>query len=195
MKFNVEIDLDWIDEESTIDETIKSQIISNIENRIVRTIEEKVLKSAQEKIDAEIGGLISSNVHALVSDKVSTLMMQPRTSTDKYGNVVRENFTVETMLIEAVESAITKKTLDGDGRHCDTDSYRSSPQYSYFDWFAKKDVPKLVNEKVKAVADQIKKDIEDQIKNNVKTAVADKLTALIVDNSTALSLRSGTPPQ
>lgn len=192
MKFNVEIDLDWVEEDSTIDEVVKNQIISNIETRIVKTLEAKVLESAKAKIDEQIQGLVTQNVHTLVSEKVAGLMALPRTTTDDYGRVVRENFTIEQLLIEAVESAVVNKTLRSDGRVA-SGGYNDKAQYSYFEYFATKDIPKLIEARVTAIAEEIKKDIESQIKNNVKTAVADKLTALIVENSTALSLRSDKP--
>ncbi len=36
MKFNVEIDLDWIEEDSSIDEEVKRQIIGSIENKVLK---------------------------------------------------------------------------------------------------------------------------------------------------------------
>lgn len=186
MKFNVEIDLDWIDEDSTIDETVKHQIISNIESRIVRTLEAKVLESATAKIDGQIQALINTNVHAMVSEKVANLMTVPRTATDEYGRVTKENFTIESMLINAVDAAVNRKTLDENGRNS-SDNY--GKKYSYFEYFATKDIPALIDKRVKALAEQTQKDIETLVKDKIKTEVADKLTNLIVENSTALSLR------
>jgi hypothetical protein len=186
MKFNVEIDLDWIEEDSSIDETVKHQIISNIEGRIVKTLQEKVLQSAQSKIDGQIQDLINANVHAMVSEKVAALMTVPRTATDEYGRVKRENFTIEQLLVEAVESAVNRKTLDENGRNS-SDNY--GKKYSYFEYFATKDIPALIDKQVKALAEKTQKDIEALVKDKIKTEVADKLTSLIVENSTALSLR------
>jgi hypothetical protein len=189
MKFDVEIDLDWIEEDSTIDETIKHQIITNIENRVVSALQAKVLESAQKKIDEQIGGLVKENVHKLVTEKVVALMALPRTETDKYGRVTRENFTIESLLIEAVEKAVMTATLDEQGRV--TDGYHA--KYSYFQYYATKDIPALIQKRIQSMTEELKKDIETQIKNNIKAEVADKLTSLIVENSTALSLRSGKP--
>ena len=36
MKFAVEIDLDWIEEDSSIDEEVKRQIITSIENKVLK---------------------------------------------------------------------------------------------------------------------------------------------------------------
>lgn len=186
MKFNVEIDLDWVEEDSTIDEEVKRQIIGNIESRILKGLQDTVLKSAQEKIDSQIQGLITQNVHKMVSEKVAQLVVQPRTQTDSYGRVVRENFTIESLLVEAVDAAVNRKTLDENG-NLRSDHYQQ--KYSYFDYYALKTIPALVDKQIKTLTEKTTKDIETLVKDKIKTEVADKLTSLIVENSTALSLR------
>lgn len=188
MKFNVEIDLDWVEEDSTIDSEIKHQIISNIENKVFKSLQDQVIASAKEKIDSQIADLVNQNVHAMVAEKVSALMTQNRTSTDQYGRVLKENFTIESMLIDAVDGAVNNKVLDKNGRIA-SNSYDNRAEYSYFDYYAKKDIPEMVNEKVKKLGDQVKKDIELLVTEKIKTQVADNLTELIVNNSTALSLK------
>lgn len=186
MKFAVEIDLDWVEEDSTLDEEVKQQIIKSIENKVLQTLKDSVLKSAQEKIDAQIEGMVDASVSALVSAKIAELMAISRTATDSYGRVTKENFTIEQKLIDAVEGAISTKTLDENGRP--TSGYQV--KYSYFDYFTLKDIPALIDKQVKTLAEQTKKDIEVLVRDKIKTEVADKLTNLIVENSTALSLRS-----
>lgn len=189
MKFAVEIDLDWIEEDSSIDEEVKHQIITSIENKVLKQLQDKVLATASERIEAQVTGLITSNVHTMVSEKVAALMSLDRTATDEYGRVTKANFTIESMLIDAVESAVTKKTLNSSGKVA-SGNYNDAAHYSYFDYFATKDIPALIDAKVKALSEIVKKDIEQLVTTKIKTQVADKLTALIVENSTALSLRS-----
>lgn len=186
MKFNVEIDLDWIEEDSSIDEEVKHQIINSIENKCLKSLQEQVISSAKEKINSQIEDLVNENIHKLVSEKVAELMKLNRTSTDQYGRVIKENFTIESMLIEHIDGAITKKVLTSSGSYA-SDHYRA--EYSYFDYYLKKDIPEMVTKKVKDLGDQVKKDIELLVTEKIKTQVADNLTALIVDNSTALSLK------
>lgn len=188
MKFAVEIDLDWIEEDSSIDEEVKHQIITSIEAKVLGALKEQVLSKAKEKIDEQIVTLVNENIHTMVSAKVAELMSVNRTVTDQYGRVTKENFTIEQMLIDAVDGAINKKTLDGDGRVA-SDGYNSRAAYSHFDYYATKNIPAMVDAKVKELGEKVKKDIEQLVTEKIKTQVADKLTALIVDNSTALSLR------
>lgn len=189
MKFAVEIDLDWIEEDSSIDEEVKHQIITSIENKVLKALQEQVLTKAKEKIDEQINVLVTANISTMVGEKVAELMTLNRTATDQYGRVTKENFTIESMLIDAVDGAINKKTLTSDGRLA-SDGYNSRAEYSHFDYYATKNIPAMVDTKVKELGEKVKKDIELLVTEKIKTQVADKLTALIVDNSTALSLRS-----
>lgn len=190
MKFAVEIDLDWIEEDSSIDAEVKHQIIASIENKVLAKLTDTVMKSAQEKIDAQIMALVTANINTMVTEKVAALMHLNRTSTDEYGRVKKENFTIESLLIEAVDGAITRKTLTSDGRPASSDGYGGSrAEYSHFDFYATRAIPAMVDAKVKELGEKVKKDIEELVTTKIKTQVADKLTALIVDNSTSLSLR------
>jgi len=190
MKFNVEIDLDWIEEDSTIDEEVKNQIMSSIEGKVLKKLEEKVLSSAQERIESQVKDLVDQNVNAMIREKLQDLMTLKRTVTDDYGRIKKEEFSIEQMLIDSVDGAINKKTLNDRG------SYTSSTyeqKFSYFDYFTLREIPALVDKQIKALAEKTEKDIQQLVKDKIKTEVADKLTSLIVENSTALSLRSGTP--
>lgn len=181
MKFTVDIDLDWINEDQSIDEQVKTQIINNIESKVLSQIKKQVLDQTEERIEAQVTMIIRETV----TDKVKDLMSMDRTATDSYGRVVKEHFTIESLLIDAIDAAISKKTLNSDGRQ--SDEYNA--KYTQFQYFATKDIPKMVDEKVKLLAEGVKKDIENLVSEKIKTQVADKLTSLIVDNSTALSLR------
>lgn len=189
MKFAVEIDLDWIEEDSSIDEEVKHQIITNIENKVLKALQDQVLAKAKAQIDEQIVTLVNANISTMVSTKVSELMTLNRTATDEYGRVTKENFTIESMLIDAVSGAINKKTLDSNGRPA-SGGYNDRAEYSHFDFYATRSIPAMVDAKVKELGEKVKKDIEELVTTKIKTQVADKLTALIVDNSTALSLRS-----
>lgn len=182
MKFTVDIDLDWIGEDSSIDDEVKNQIIGSIESKVLKTLEGKVMEAAQSRIESQVSVLIRDTVTA----KVEQLMTVPRTATDSYGRVVKENFTIEQLLIEAVDAAVTKKTLDQNGRVAN--GY--DQKYTQFEYFATKDIPSLVDKKVKELGESVKKDIEQLITQKIKMQVADKLTAMIVENSTSLSLKA-----
>lgn len=50
-KFNIEVELDWVDEENgyTIDEEIKEQVVSGVKDTLIRTVTEHTSK--QRKLE------------------------------------------------------------------------------------------------------------------------------------------------
>jgi len=188
-KFNIELEIDWIDEESNLDETVKLEIMSSIERKVTSKIYEKILKKSSEVIEAKVIELATSAVNEKIDDFIS----KPRNITDKYGEVERENVTIESLFIESMESAFDKKTLSKDGRN---HTGYGSGSHSILSYLIEQkmnafnaDVESLIDKEVKHHAEITKENIEQMVTEKIKTQVADKLTNLIMDNSTSLQLK------
>ena len=41
MKFNIEVDIDWLNEEGSLDDEIKNQIINSITNKVEQNLDRK----------------------------------------------------------------------------------------------------------------------------------------------------------
>jgi len=180
-KLNLEIEVDWIDEESNLDETVKESVMLRIEKAVVEKIQAKVLKDSEKRINEQVDALVTG----VIKDKIEQFLNTPRNVTDKYGEVIKENVTVEGLLKERMENAMTQRTLDENGK---ASSYNS--KYSIFEFFAGKNMNRIVSERVMALANDTKKEIEQMVSTQIKANIADKLTNMILDNSTALSLKS-----
>lgn len=48
-KFNIEVELDWLHEDDTVDEEIYKQVISGIQDRLTRNIESKMEEKLTNK--------------------------------------------------------------------------------------------------------------------------------------------------
>ena len=180
-KLNLELEIDWIDEEMNLDETVKRELVAAIEKTVVAKIQAKVLKDSEKRINEQVDILVTDTI----KDKIEQFLNKPRNVTDKYGEVIKENVTVEGLLKERMENAMTQRTLDENGKAC---SY--SAKYSIFEFFAGKNMNRIVSERVQALASDTKKEIEQMVTTQIKANIADKLTNMIMDNSTALSLKS-----
>jgi regulatory protein YycI of two-component signal transduction system YycFG len=64
MKLNVEIEIDWIDEEGNLDEEIERKIISGLTSKI----EQKFLKDAAIKVAAAADKLITAKTELLINN-------------------------------------------------------------------------------------------------------------------------------
>lgn len=180
MKFNIEVDLDWIEEDGSIDELIKDQVVAKVERQVADALKKSVMEKAEQRIESSVLAICSQEI----TTRIEELMKETRTATDQYGRVTRANFTLESMLVERIDEAFTKKTLNEEGR-----AESHSPKYSQVEYMIHRSIPKIVDAKVKELGEKTQKQIEQLVTDKIKTQVADKLTSLIVDNSTALSLR------
>ena len=64
-KFNIEVELDWLDEETTIDEEIRE--------RVIRGAEDYLLQTTTDKIEKKIAGLVNKKLLE-VSEKVDEIV-------------------------------------------------------------------------------------------------------------------------
>ena len=60
MKLNITVDIDWIEEDGSIDEEVKHQIIQGVKNSIGKTCLDKVEKQASKAIDEAINKSVAS---------------------------------------------------------------------------------------------------------------------------------------
>lgn len=179
-KLNLELEIDWIDEDMNLDDVVRDKIMSKIEKSVVAKINEKVMKDSEERIYKQVDELIT----IAIKDRIENFLSTPRDITDQYGDVIRKNVTVEGLLKEKMESAMTQKTLNKNG---ETAGYGC--EYSIFEFFAGKNMNRMVSERVSALADDTKKEIEQMVATQIKANIADKLTNMIMENSPALSLK------
>jgi hypothetical protein len=182
-KFNLELEIDWIDEESNLDETVKQEIMRSIEERVVSKVRTTVLEKAEESIVKRVDDLVTE----AIKEKIEQFLTTPRDITDRYGDVIKENVTVESLFKEKMESAFSKKTLDKDGN---TGGYSNT--YSIVEFITQKGMDALVDERVKELAKDAKILIEETVAQKIKTNIADGLTEMILENSTALKLKDKT---
>jgi len=181
MKFQVDIDLDWVEEDGTIDEAIKYQIISRVEEKVTSQLVKKIMESATERIEEQINNICSDAIKARVDD----LMTGKRVLTDSFGAVVNPDFSIEKALTDLIAGALTRKTLDENGRH--SDGYNK--KYTQFEWHTVREVPSMVNKAVEVQLKDTESTIKRLVEEKIKSGIADKLTNLIVNNSASLSLK------
>lgn len=91
-KFNIEVELDWLDEETTIDEEIRE--------RVIRGAEDYLLQATTDEIEKKIDGLVGKKLLE-VSDKIDEIV-------DKYLDVVCQQ-EIEKMKIPQKKSDWSKE--------------------------------------------------------------------------------------
>ena len=101
-KFNITVELDWMDEEFNLDEEIRESIINSVVNKVQQRIVEQAETECNNRINNQM-----VNIEAAVSDKLNGIMDaffdEPRDITDRYGDVVKKGVTVRETLKKACD--------------------------------------------------------------------------------------------
>jgi len=183
-KFSIEIDLDYINEDGSIEEAIYEQILSKVQTNVSASVQDKLLKGGQEKIEDAINSQISTTLQ----QRIEALLDMPRTITDDYGRTKIENVTLDQMITSHIDKLLSgKKMFDSDGKYQSSDY---SAKFTAFELFAEKKMIPAISAQVTALAARTEKEITILIENKVKGQVAENLAKFILNNSQTLSLKS-----
>lgn len=184
-KINIELDLDWVEEDETLDSTIKNEMLRQLETRVMNNVTDSLKKTVLEKSEEKIDALLDDMAKTAIADRIESFLSAPRNITDRYGDVVRENVTIEDLLKERIETAMDKKTLDMKG---EITTY--SPKYSLFEYLSTRAIEPLIASIVEKNIKEAHENIKQLVADKVKTHVADSLTNMILENSSALGLKN-----
>jgi len=165
MKLNLEIDLDWIDEEKGLDEVVKEQIINGVTAKINDKINNKIETKVNEIIDVRIVKMIDKKTDALFVDFIN----RPVTLSDNYGSKMRVYETMEQLIKERFDNFLTQKVND-QGIATDSSYGRTFTRIEFI-------IDKNLKEFSKKFTDDAVKTVSEEIKEHVKEGLTTKLGA------------------
>ena len=172
-KFNITVELDWMDEGYNLDDEIRDSIISSI----VPKVQEKILKQAENECSQKINEQLL-DIERIVNQRLNGMMEEffetPRDVTDKYGDVIKKGVTVKDTLKKACDDFMNQP-LDGSGNPAKSSwdtKYNTRVDYLVaksidhnMDWAIKKAVDEVTNNIKKKVTDEVKKQMGDKLAN------------------------------
>lgn len=97
MKLNIEVELDWLDEESNIDDIIKAEVIRDITKQVSENAIKKFEEQALEKIN-KVYEKVETKIDELVTKEFNSFMNKPIKITDQWGDVKKEYNNVSEMI-------------------------------------------------------------------------------------------------
>lgn len=171
MKFNIEINLDWIDEEGNIDDAIKSQLVSGIMSKVNKGISEKIENEAKNNM-AEI---IASNIDSKISDIITNFAEKEISITDNYGDVKKRYSNLTEMLKEKFDTFILEP-VDERGR-AKKDTYGTA--YTRIDWMINNRIKSESEEFTKKVIKEVDLKIKKVVESNLKEKISDSVLSKI----------------
>lgn len=172
-KFNIEVELDWMDEEAySIDDELRERIVKGVENALLEKATNEAVKAVDNKIaekilEAEetIQATVDQFIANVCEEKIGKIVIPEKKSTWTYkplSEYVGERF----------ELFLTEKRYDRDGRIA---SYSSDRKLSaaglltsqYLEEELGKKVEKLIANAKREVEESLIKSLEQNLKENL----------------------------
>ena len=163
MKLNLEIELDWIDDEMNLDETVRQNVIDTVVKKIQKGVEEKVESKINETIDNTVVQKINEKTEKLFDD----FMNREISITDGYGSKIKVYPDVFALIKERFDNFM-EQTVDDKGNTYDG-SYGTKYKRIYFiiDKQLKDFANKFTDEAVKTVSAEIKDHVKEGLTNKL----------------------------
>lgn len=174
-KFNITVDLDFIDDEYNIDNEIQERIINTVVGKVKDSVITNVETESAKRINEQM-----ASIEKAVGEKLNSIMDnffdEPRNVTDNYGVVVKKGVTVKQTLRDACDNFLNQP-VDKDGK-----PVKDSWSYTYktrVDYFVAKAIDYPIQRSIEKAVDEIKKNLQQKITTEVKTQLGDKVAEIL----------------
>lgn len=170
-KFNVTVEIDYIDEDGNLDDAVCEQIVNSVVSKVSDTVTKQIQEKAQKIFEERL-----QTMETAVSDKLNEMMEEffstPKDVTDRWGDVERRGVTVKQLLKEACDKFI-EQPLNECGEPASGYSVKYKSRVDYI--VAKSidyDMEHAIKRAVSDVTDNIKKKVSDEIKKQMGEKLA-----------------------
>ncbi|WMI81807.1 hypothetical protein [Anaerotignum sp. MB30-C6] len=176
-KFNIEVELDWIeDEEFSIDEEIKRQVVSGVKERLLKKATDEAVKAVDtvilekiEQAESVIQQRVDDFVEMVCAGKISEMKIPYKKSS--WGSEV-EYKPMGEFIGERYEAFLNRKVFDRDGN---TPRYDSDKNTSLNEYFINKYLEKELASKVSEMIKKAKTESEEMVLRTLEQNLRDQL--------------------
>ncbi len=170
MKLNVEVEIEWIDEEGSVDEQVKREMIHQISNNIKRDALQNIKERTEKKIISTVDKAVEKQSEAVVKN----FMRKKFNVYNNYGDITETDVSIikrvkkglEEYWHELVNSNGKKKDRYGDG----------GPYKKRVEWY----IDNKIEKQSKEFASTLTTDTENKIKQSMKKNLAETIGAKLV---------------
>ncbi|WP_341356669.1 hypothetical protein [Rossellomorea sp. y25] len=171
----IELELDWLNEDESLDEAIKEQVIANLQNRLIKNAENQIAEKLNTQL-AEIADRVTSSfIEKTLETKIEDLQIPHKTNS--WGSEV-EYIPISQYIGKKYEAHLTKKLLDEHGREA---KYNSDARLSISEYFINNYLAKELTGKVSAMIQTARKDAEETIVKALENNLKEQLSVDIIE--------------
>ncbi len=165
MNFKIEAEIDWLGEDSGLDETIQGKIIEAVTAKIQAQIVTDVAAQVTKTINERVNELVSETFARIMSKKINV--------TDQWGDVKESFPTIEDAIKTRFDRFMLEK-VNNDGK---VDSYGANQ--TRINWIIDGRIKNLSEEFTKKAVTQINDAVKTQLSEALKNELGDRLTKLL----------------
>jgi hypothetical protein len=174
MKFNLEIDIDWIDEDSNLNDQVKEEIINTIIARVNNSIEKTIKPKIEEKID----GMIVEKIDSLISGIFSDFMDKEVNITDSYGDVITSHENVYAVIKSRFDKFMIQ-TVDDRG---ETSNGRYGGNQTRLHYIIDKQLKDFADDFTTNAVKQVSAEIKEHVKEGLTNKLGSELMNVLKVN-------------
>ena len=182
-KFNIEVELDWMDEEAySLDDELRQRIVDGVENALLEKATTEAVKAVDNKIaekilEAEetIQATVDKFIANVCEEKIGKIVIPEKKSTWS------EEVTYKPLseyVGERFELFLTKKRYDRDGRAARYDSDR---KLSAADLLTGRYLEKELSDKVEKMIANAKREVEESLINSLEQKLKENLAKDMIE--------------
>jgi len=177
-KFNIEVELDWIDDEDySIDDEIKVQVISGIKEHLLQKGTKEAVKAVDDvvsekikEVDKVIQGKVDDFIEMICEGKISEMKIPYKENS--WSSEVKYK-TMSEYVGDRYENFLNRKVFDRDGNTPRYDSDRNTSLNEYFiNQYLQKELAGKVSEMIRKAKEEAEETVLKTLEQNLKDQLA-----------------------
>lgn len=173
-KVKIELELDWLNEDDSLDGAIKEQVIANLQNRLIKNAENQIAEKLNAQLEEIADRVASSFIEKTLESKIEDLQIPYKES---YWDSKVQYIPISQYIGKKYEQHLTEKRLDEHGREA---KYDRDAKLSISEYFIKNYLAKELTGKVSAMIQTARKDAEETIIKALENNLKEQLSVDII---------------
>lgn len=173
-KFNVTVEIDYIDEDGNLDDAVCEQIVNSVVSRVSETVTGQIQEKAQKIFDGRL-----QTMETAVSDKLNEMMDEffstPKDITNRWGDIKRKGVTVKQLLSEACDKFM-EQPLDERGNPA---SGYSVKYKSRVDYIVAQSIDHNMEYAIKKAVNDVTQNLKKKISDEITKQMGEKLAGIV----------------
>ena len=162
MKFTVEVDLDWMEEDGSLTESVQRQVIGKIEDRVSEEARKQITLAVADRLGTIVDDNLNDILQEWMSNKVEV--------TDQWGEVVHSGAILD--MIKKKFDLFWNTKVDAQGRS-GRDMY--GDRATRVEWIISNSVEKHCKRFAKDMEERFTKEVEKQVSDTLKVAIGNRV--------------------